>query len=59
MSAAASDIANTLVPVADTTKWVTQNPAVEQSLKSADASTPEFTAGKIVETVKGIDVAAH
>ncbi len=58
VSAAASDIANTLVPVADTTKWVTQNPAVEQSLKSADASTPEFTAGKIVETVKGIDVAS-
>ncbi|OFE08686.1 cutinase family protein [Rhodococcus sp. 1139] len=54
---AASDIANTLVPVADTTKWVTQNPAVEQSLQTADASTPEFAAGKIVETVKGIDVA--
>src|SRR3546814_12617079 len=34
-----------------------RSPAVEQSLKSADASTPEFAAGKIVETVKGIDVA--
>ncbi|TQC44744.1 cutinase family protein [Rhodococcus sp. WS4] len=56
MESAATDVANTLVPVADTTSWVIQNPAVEQTLKTADASTPEYAASQIVDKVKGIDL---
>jgi hypothetical protein len=56
MESAATDVANTLVPVADTTSWVTQNPAVEQTLKTADASTPEYAAGQIVDKATGIDL---
>ncbi len=53
---ATANITNTLVPVADSAKWVASTPAVAKSLQTADPNSPEFATGQVIDKVNGIDI---
>lgn len=53
---AATNLKNTIVPVAETSSWVEQNEPVAASLRASDPSSPEHYAGQVVDSFSGMDI---